>query len=517
MRKIQTYINFGLLFCIVFVVLLKIPSLVEPAWHPDEGIYSAVAHELNDGSILYKETWDNKPPSIYYFYAIIYKIFGYNLFFIKLFLIFLTVIGLIFFYKNFKLIFKNINPIIPSLIYVFFFSTPLLDGNVANAENIFVPLSMIGLYFALKAFHEPKLKSFLLFGLFFGIGFTFKIHPVFEYLAIFLFLGINYILNKDLKNIQRLSLSIIGFIFPILIWVIIMFFQGSLGDFVQMLRLMGGYVESGGSSDIVNLILQSLVTRTVIILTLLVVIVFFAFKKKYNFKTNQYISLILLGLVFSVYAVFLSGHEYAHYLLQVIPWFIFVCCIIYQYIKTYNLKIKLIASGILIIFILSLPTLFFYNNLKNGAGDSSELSPSFYRNYLTQYYPNYIKRISGQISQEKYNDQFYNYPNSLYKLIDETRYLKDKEVFVLGELPWYYPLADVKNPTKYTTNFHFELLGENMNEFASLLEQKAEYIITTVSDKKTYLELNKLLDNQFHLDKDLGNFLVYKSNIVGNR
>ena len=47
--------------CLVFVIL-RIPSLIEPYWYGDEGIYQVVGHAINSGEILYKDIWDNKPP-----------------------------------------------------------------------------------------------------------------------------------------------------------------------------------------------------------------------------------------------------------------------------------------------------------------------------------------------------------------------------------------------------------------------------------------------------------------------
>src|SRR6266403_2467878 len=49
--------------------LLRFPSLFEPNWYGDEGIYQVIGRALNNGSMLYSQIWDNKPPLLYLTYA----------------------------------------------------------------------------------------------------------------------------------------------------------------------------------------------------------------------------------------------------------------------------------------------------------------------------------------------------------------------------------------------------------------------------------------------------------------
>ena len=44
------------------VVLLRVPSLFEPYWYGDEGIYLTVGRSLRHGLALYRDVHDNKPP-----------------------------------------------------------------------------------------------------------------------------------------------------------------------------------------------------------------------------------------------------------------------------------------------------------------------------------------------------------------------------------------------------------------------------------------------------------------------
>ena len=64
----------------LLAVVLRYPSLFEPHWYGDEGIFAAIATNLRDGRMLYAAAWDNKPPLIYFTYAAIQAAAGVGVF-----------------------------------------------------------------------------------------------------------------------------------------------------------------------------------------------------------------------------------------------------------------------------------------------------------------------------------------------------------------------------------------------------------------------------------------------------
>ena len=58
-------------------VALYIPFLTEPLFR-DEGFYAAVAQQLLDGGIPYRDAFDNKPPLVFVWYALSFAMFGEN-------------------------------------------------------------------------------------------------------------------------------------------------------------------------------------------------------------------------------------------------------------------------------------------------------------------------------------------------------------------------------------------------------------------------------------------------------
>ena len=148
-----------LLIIAFLFVLLRIPSLVEPNWYKDEGIYQIVGREIASGKILYKDIWDNKPPFLY----LIYSVFDGNLFSVKLASLFSGLFSLFAFYAlTGKIFTKNFSRYLSTLLYGFLFATPFLEGNIANAENfMLLPIILAG-YFVID-FSEGKKNRYIVF------------------------------------------------------------------------------------------------------------------------------------------------------------------------------------------------------------------------------------------------------------------------------------------------------------------------------------------------------------------
>src|SRR3990167_3716315 len=78
----------------VVFVILRFPSIFEPHWYGDEGIYEIIWIAINNGRVLYSEIWDNKPPLLY----LIYALFNGDLFYIRFASLISGVFSIIFFF-----------------------------------------------------------------------------------------------------------------------------------------------------------------------------------------------------------------------------------------------------------------------------------------------------------------------------------------------------------------------------------------------------------------------------------
>ena len=210
------------LFFLVF--LLRLPSLFEPYWYGDEGIYLTIGQGLRQGLVLYRDIYDNKPPLIYLLAAL-----SGSLFWFRFILLVWSVITVAFFGKLAKTFFSK-NEKLSFLLTAFFAvltSLPALEGNIANAENFFIGLIIAGVWF----FWQKKYRGA---GLFMGLAFLFKFPPLFDFAALLFFILLSLEEKKDFQNKRREILSLLGwFLLPFLITIIYSILRGNFVQYIE--------------------------------------------------------------------------------------------------------------------------------------------------------------------------------------------------------------------------------------------------------------------------------------------
>ena len=133
-----------LIVVLVVVVILRIPSLFEPYWYGDEGIYLTLGQAMRSGVELYKQIHDNKPPLLYVMAAAA----GGNLFWFKLITLLWNLVTIAVFSKLAKKVFEPGRRKMKLAVWVFAMATtlPVLEGNIANAELFFLLPTVWAMY-----------------------------------------------------------------------------------------------------------------------------------------------------------------------------------------------------------------------------------------------------------------------------------------------------------------------------------------------------------------------------------
>lgn len=62
--RLKTWLPIGVIS--IILLLIRLPSLLEPTWYSDEGTYADIGYALAHGAHLYTDVWDNKPPGVYW-------------------------------------------------------------------------------------------------------------------------------------------------------------------------------------------------------------------------------------------------------------------------------------------------------------------------------------------------------------------------------------------------------------------------------------------------------------------
>ena len=218
-----------LILCSIFVIL-RLPSLIEPHWYGDEGIYQVVGRALNQGRVLYRDIWDNKPPILY----IIYAVAGGSLFTAKLFSLLAGLFSVIIFHKLSKKLFKKPASIyIATGCYVVLFGSPILEGNIANAENFMLLPIVCSAYLVYLYVENRKLFQLAVAGVLLSIALMTKIVTVFDFSAFALVVLVS---NRAIKIKEKIKPLLIftGFFLSVFLFFIVNFLL--IGTFRESLN-----------------------------------------------------------------------------------------------------------------------------------------------------------------------------------------------------------------------------------------------------------------------------------------
>lgn len=447
----------SLLIILPLFFLLRLPSVIEPYWYGDEGIYHVLGDAINNGRILYSEAWDNKPPLLYVTYALFHSD-QFMIRFASLISGILATLALFFLSQK---LFNNLKAsIITTALFTLLFATPYIEGNIANAENfILLPVIVAGFIVYILSQKENMHTLSILAGFLLGIAFLFKIVAFFDFAAFLLF-WIIVSLPKKLSpsTVQKLPfknflLVIGGFLVPLFITIAWFASQNALPDFIRA-SFFGniGYVGWGNNFIIPHgfLILK-------VILLLLACI--FLFIKRHSLSKSALF--VFLWLSFALFSAFFSQRPYTHYVLVIIPSF---CLLIGLFFATKKRHFQgFLLGSIMLTFIAVMLSFNFY---------------PLHKTFL--YYQNAFQFITGTKDVVAYQSFFDRKTPRDYEIASFIRNNTSPEdtIFVWGDSAQIYTLADKLPPGKYTVAYH---VTQNKNGIAEVQEQittqQPKYII----------------------------------------
>ena len=476
------------LFILLFLIL-RIPSLFEGFWYGDEGFYATQAQAILDGKQLYVDAWDHKPPMMAWIY-LIGGVFGWvkGLAIVK----FLSIIsGIVSIYLISKILIRlKIRPIYQ---YLSLFTTsillgsPIIEGNVANAEVFFLPVTLAILYLSLFS-RRPYLIGSLL-------TFTFFIKPqaFIEGIAIISLVGIVELI-KQRRGINKLYYLKIFLSFSILpvIFILFLHLTGALYSFIDATITNFLYVgEEDGSS-----------TLNIYKLAVSAVLFGFMLYKLYHGKITKKMFVLINLLIVNIVLSTLSGRPYPHYLIQLVPILIILGAVLLEFGRMSLFKKILIMIVTVTVIIL----LF-------GKADNYRIvsQQRLSRNYY--YYLDFAKfHLFGNENTNLWYWRGHQRFQSTLDLVDyyEANFNNEK-YFYYGEQPWIYPQLGKNYSNKYLVWYHLIYSDDKMDRAITDIQDSQVLIIDEKSRKKLP-EIFNLIESKFVKVHEIENFMIYVKN-----
>lgn len=454
--------------------LLRLPSVIEPYWYGDEGIYEVIGKAISSGRMLYLGIWDNKPPVLY----LIYAIFNGEQFYVRLASLLVGSLSVVvFFFLAKKLFTSRTAVVVATMFYSIFFGLPLLEGNIANAENFMVLPILLAFYVMVSAPENKKLLSAAIAGFLLSLAFLIKIVAIFDFtvLAIIVFIArftetISFSkrnIKKELRaaatSIQNEAVLAISFAVPIIFTGLYFISVGAFPDFWRAAMSQNvGYVGYGN---------YFLFPMGLLFVKLILLVFSFLLVLRYRKTLGAGGVLIFLWLAFSMFNAFFSARPYTHYLLVLLPAF----SLFLGYLLD-NKKLLFITIPLLIIILFFVDRDFKITKRK-----------------ILPYYVNYVKFIAGGsvIRYQAFFDK--NTPRD-YEI---ARFIRAKtsrsdNIFLWGDNAQIYALSEKLPPGRYTVAYHVTFYPDGIEETkAALRAASPKYII----DTKRSPEINNFLAN----------------------
>lgn len=480
----------------LFFFFLRLPSLIEPYWYGDEGIYQVVGMALNNGQMLYSGIWDNKPPLLYLTYAF-FNGDQYNVRLASLLIGLFATWG--FFFLSQKLFKKLRTSIITTVAFTLLFATPIIEGNIANAENfMLLPIILAALFIYNENLKQPKL-SFLNFhfsiyslaGILLGIAFLFKIVALFDFAAFLIFLIITSLPEKlswsESKKffrhgswgftVIRNSLFItLGFLLPFAITIGYFLTNNAFGDFIYAtFSGMFGYVGYGN---------QLIIPQGFLILKLLILGSILGVLIYNRNKLSKPALFILLWTAFSLFNAFFSQRPYIHYMLVLIP---SVCLLFGLVVTTTSRKTQLQLLAILLIVLATIFTTFKTYSVKK----------------TFMYYQNAFLFVTGLKDVTSYQAFFDGKTPRDYQLASFIKmHTKPSDrIFIWGDSAQIYSLSQTLPINKYTVSYHMRQNKQSMTDTQySLITQSPKYVIILSESSNFPFKLDNY-NNAFSLNR----------------
>src|SRR3990167_502655 len=220
------YLILGLILFVTFI--LRFPSLFEPFWYGDEGIFAAVGRNLNFGGVLYQTAWDNKPPAIYLTYAVIFKLFGVSMFWLRLTTAVFVLVTATAIYEIARQVLGKNRALLATLIFGVITSLRLVEGNLALTEIFMIlPITLAMLFVIKRNFDYLSLFGA---GILFAVASLYKQVGAFEAAALGIFL---FLATKNLAEFIKKGIALsAGFALPYLATVAYFAPKNLVGDYI---------------------------------------------------------------------------------------------------------------------------------------------------------------------------------------------------------------------------------------------------------------------------------------------
>lgn len=466
-------IKFNIIFHFLFFILVfftQFSYIANEVIDWDESTFFVISKYLADGSLLYVDYWDGKPPIIFVYLGFIFKIFGSSLIIGRLagdIIIFLNVVLI------FEIINKSFSKLVAlssSLLLIYLFSFEFSQPTMTEH---------LGVLFIILCFYHinrnPNSLNYYYLGILFSFAFNTRNNLAFGCLGIIIYL---YIENKfSINSILKLMF---GFLTPVtLIGAYFAFYQ-KLNNYIYM--LIEFPIQNATNRMSFNLFVNEIYSRLKfedgnlieIIITIFLFLIFLYILLNFSYSSIPNILKINIFIfLFLTLSIIAGGRLSSHYYIQLLPFL----AVFFAYAFSFISKKKYL------LFLVSIFTL--YVNLNSAA-----IGVQNFIRYETILINYPVKNVSEYLNNLNLNDiRFLALENHIIYLYNSD--IKPFKIVHPSNLPNPdTPKEMLTSLTKLnlTINDEFNLYVNNRPDFIFCEKECYQYI-----DKNVFKNYYKLV------------------------
>ena len=326
------------IFLFLATLFIRFPFFFRDYIDKDESTFILMGQSIADGHLPYDHLWDLKPPLLFYFFALVEKVFPHSFVairFMGVVVVFLSAILLLKIARQSNL--KN--GFLIALGYVVLSSEfGSLQG--VMSEHFAVFFLLLGILIFLR---QTTNINFFLAGLAFGCAVLCKLNYAYAIAAIVLFYFFDaYRKRKIRQGLMQLLILTAGILVPVILIALPFLFAGKINLFFNSVFLAP--LEYARAMNL-GLTDKLKTTWWVIVLTVGIIYLARKFSKEDSKPIVRVSAAVLLG---TVYTFFSSGIINGHYLVQIYP---FILLLVFGVIIQNSIRLKLSVAALFVILV----------------------------------------------------------------------------------------------------------------------------------------------------------------------
>jgi 4-amino-4-deoxy-L-arabinose transferase-like glycosyltransferase len=468
---------------------LRYPSLFEPRWYGDEGIFAAVAQNMREGRTLYSQAWDNKPPLIYFTYAAVQSLFGTGMFALHLVTTIAVLATQVCVIALAALLYGRKRALVAGLVFAFVMDTPLIEGDVAMTETFMIlpaTLAVLAFVVAERRNEDRRFVLYLAAGLLTGIAAGYKQVAVFDFAAIALMIWLTH--ERPMRALAPLT---VGFAAPQVVLAGVFVADGAFSQY--------WYAVAGSLGLYANLAPeQNPFVRFYGFLPALMVLAWLVRRRQLAEAVTPGM-FPALWLSFAVAGATSSTFAFPHYLQQAAA--PFALALVSNPLQVERERLSRTLLGVTTLLIAAVVG----GQFTLAFRQRRQLDP-------VNYYRTFASHRWGTMSDLEYE---YYFDGKAVAVDDIVRYMKadgaGTSLYTWSELPWLYAAGGFTNPTRYYTSFLGEVVPDAKPEILRDLNRHPPvYVLVSDDTYAPFEELSGFLAGRYSLIHEQGDWRLYR-------